>query len=94
MEIDNGLNKLKKAHKRVENADVLMARQWRDIKNKIDSLLKSGNKKTDEMKAICVSLETQNHENRCQTIIDYFGIQYLNKVMPLLQQLKNMEEKS
>jgi hypothetical protein len=94
MEIDNGLNKLTNAHKRSASAEATSARQWRDLKNKIDSILKSGSKKTDEIKTICVTLENEHHDNRCRIISEYFGVQYLNKVMPLLQQLKNLEDKS
>jgi hypothetical protein len=91
MKIENGLSKIKEAHKRSESADKISAKQWRNTKNKIDSLLKSGNKPTDELKTVCVMLEAMNHEDRCKKIIEYWGIQYLNKVMPLLQQLSSLE---
>ena len=94
MEIENGLNNLKEAHKRSESADKIAAKQWRNTKNKVDSLLKSGNKPTDELKTVCVMLESMNHEDRCKKIIEYWGIQYLNKVMPLLQQLSGLESAS
>lgn len=94
MKIDNGLNKIKDAHKRSESSEAIAARQWRDLKNKIDSILKSGNRKTDEVKNICTKLDESNHDNRCKIIVEHWGQQYLNKVMPLLQQLKCIEEKS
>ncbi len=94
MKIENGLNKIKEAHKRLESGEATAARQWRDLKNKIDSILKSSHRKTDEVKVICTKLDESNHEDRCRIIVENWGEQYLNKVMPLLQQLRCLEEKS
>ena len=94
MKIERGLDGIRQANKRAASADAIKAKQWRDLKNKIDSLLKSGNKPTDELKGYCVQLEDMSHEDRCKLIIEYWGIQYLNKVTPLLQQLLCLESKT
>lgn len=94
MKIERGLHGVKQANKRLESADATAAKQWRDIKNKIDSLLKSGNKRTDELKQYCLQLENMSHDERCKLITEYWGVQYLNKVTPLLQQLLCLESKT
>lgn len=94
MAIDNGVDKLTAAHKKSVLSAPDIARQWRDIKNKIDSILKSNHRKTDELKNLCVQLDDKSHEERCKFITENWGIQYLNKVSPLLQQLTSLESRN
>ena len=66
--------------------------QWRDLRNKIDSLLLSTNiLKSDEARKACLQLDTLSKEERETFIIQNWGPNYLNRVFPLLHQLTVLE---
>lgn len=66
--------------------------QWRDIRNKIDSILLSTNiLKTDEARKACINIDNMSHEQRQQFISERWGPAYLNKISHLLHQLAILE---
>lgn len=68
-------------------------KQWREFRNKIDSILLSGNQwKTDEVRVKCLKLDSMNLTERAEFITTTWGINYYNKVQPLLIQLSKIEE--
>lgn len=68
-------------------------KQWREFRNKIDSILLSGNQwKTDEVRAKCLMLDSMNQAQRAEFITTTWGINYYNRVQPLLVQLSKIEE--
>lgn len=66
--------------------------QWRDLRNKIDSLLLSTNVlKTDDARRACLELDTMSPEARETFITHRWGPNYLIRVSPLLHQLQVLE---
>jgi len=68
--------------------------QWRDIRNKIDSLLLSTNIiKSDEARKRCLELDTMEPEEREIYVQQNWGPNYLERISPLLHQLKILEKR-
>jgi hypothetical protein len=66
---------------------------WRDLRNKLDSLLLSTHTlKTDEARKRCQALDGMTMEERANHIKLYWGTVCLDRVMPLLQQLEAVEK--
>lgn len=75
-----------------ENQDDQRLRAWRDLRNKVDSLLLSTNVfKSDEAKRQCLELDTMNGDERKEHISKFWGPAYLLKTEPLLHQLTVLE---
>lgn len=67
---------------------------WRSLRNKIDSLLLSGNTlKSNEAMKLCHMLDSMDHESRKKHVLAYWGPQYAARCEPLLQQLESLESK-
>jgi hypothetical protein len=69
------------------------AAQWRELRNKMDSLLLSTNIfKTDDIRRVCLALDTMSPTDRVEYIKQKWGPLYLERVQPILQQLQALEE--
>ncbi len=70
----------------------LLEKQWKEFRNKIDSILISNNiMKNSEVRLNCLKLDTMTHQERMDHIQNSWGPMYLDKVMPLLLQLVTLE---
>lgn len=68
--------------------------QWRDFRNKIDSILLTTNTlKSTEIRQKCLALDSMSQAERERHITEHWGPLYLNKVSPLLAQILTLEEK-
>lgn len=77
-----------------EKQDEQSQMQWRDLRNKIDSLLLSTNViKSDETRKKCLELDTMASDDRETFIKQTWGPNYLERVRPLLHQLKVLENR-
>ena len=86
-----GVHKLTSALKTKQ--DESFGRSWRDLRNKMDSLLLSTNvMKTDEAKRACLQLDGMTMQERQDYIRERWGPAYVEKVMPILQQLETLEK--
>lgn len=71
----------------------LQSEAWKDLKAKLDSLLLSTKFQHQNLSEYCTSLGDLNHEQRVQSITENWGNNFcLTKAMPLLLQLKYIEE--
>jgi hypothetical protein len=89
--IQTGIEKLIQHNnkRQTEQSDL----QWRDLRNKMDSLLLRTNVlKTDEARKACLALDTMPPEERVEYIRSKWGPQYVQKVEPLLYQLAILEK--
>ena len=69
-------------------------KQWRELRNKLDSLLLSTNvMKTNVAMRSCRSLDTMTPEDRATCINTQWGPQYFQKAQPMLVQLEMLEKK-
>lgn len=69
--------------------------QWQAIRNNLNSqLLSSHMVKSDECRQISLQLDAMSHADRMDYIIQCFGQQTLNKVLPLLDQWNRLEQLS
>jgi hypothetical protein len=90
--IQNGVEQLAESMSRTMADD--QARQWREIRGKIDSILLSTTTlKTDEVRRNCQELDSMSSADRSTYISQRWGPAFLNKVEPLLQQLAVIEDK-
>jgi len=90
--IQNGVEQL--AESMARNVSDDQARQWRDLRNKVDSILLSTTTlKTDEVRRNCQELDGMMPDERIKHINQRWGPAFLNKVTPLLQQLQILEDK-
>lgn len=68
--------------------------QWRDLRNKIDSLLLSTNVlKSDEARKKCLDIDALSPADREVYIKQYWGVNYFERVRPLLHQLSILENR-
>jgi hypothetical protein len=71
----------------------LQSETWKELKAKLDSLLLSTKFQHQNLAEYCTSLGDLSHEQRVQSITDNWGSNFcLTKAMPLLLQLKYIEE--
>ena len=90
--IQTGVEHLAESLARSASEDV--TRQWRDLRNKIDSILLSTTTyKTDEIRKSCQKLDELLATERKQYITSKWGPAYFQKVEPLLLQLEILERK-
>ncbi len=69
-----------------------LARQWRTLRNKLDSLLMVNNVlKGTELRQRCLALDSMTPEQRETHIQEQWGPLYLQKAVPLLQQISTLE---
>lgn len=84
-----------------KTVEALKARQeeglnkaWRDLRNKLDSLLLSTNvMKTNDAMRSCRQLDTMTPADRATFIQTSWGPQYFNKAHPMLVQLETLEKR-
>lgn len=90
--IQTGVEQLAESLARNTSEDA--TRQWRDLRNKVDSILLSTTTyKTDEVRQLCRELDNMSLEQRQEAIGQKWGPAYLQRVEPLLQQLEALEKK-
>lgn len=71
----------------------MSAQQWRDLRNKIDSILLSGTSlKADEVRKACRQLDDMPADQRSEFIVQKWGPICYDKVEPLLLQLHFLEQ--
>ncbi len=88
--ISSGIERLLKKDSAQEDQH---AKQWQQLRNRLDSILLSTNVlKSDEVRQRCLKLDDMNFEQRRAYIQDNWGELYLEKTMPLLQQLETLEQ--
>lgn len=67
-------------------------RAWRDLRNKLDSMLIGTNViKADVVRKQCQELDGLDQEGRYNHILAYWGKQYAERSRPLLHQLESVE---
>lgn len=72
-----------------------LAATWRDLRNKLDSMLLSTNiLKTNECKRACAVLDSMTTEERSEHISQTWGPLYLEKAQPILIQLESVERQA
>ena len=90
--IQNGVEKLSESMQR--RATESLTAQWRDLRNKIDSILLSTTTfKTDEVRKACHEIDDMPAQNRSLYITQKWGPVCCQKVEPLLLQLQFLEDK-
>jgi hypothetical protein len=91
--IHTGIEKMVKGVKpAVQKQAEQLARQWQEIKNRLDIILVSNNVlKGTALRQKCLALDGMSYEERQQFIQEQWGPLYLQKTMPLLQQLDTLE---
>jgi hypothetical protein len=90
--IEDGVSKIAQLLKDNSSIDEQQLHSWRDLRNKIDSLLLSTNVlTTNEAKQRCLEIDTMENEKRREFIATNWGPLYLQKVEPLLHQLNVLE---
>lgn len=88
--IDDGVSAITRLLR--EQQDDQRVRAWRDLRNKLDSLLLSGNVlKTDDSKRFCLQMDEMDIEQRKDHILRNWGPQYLQRCEPMLHQLNQLE---
>lgn len=90
--IATGIDKIIGQRTDAKNIEVY-ERTWRDLRNKIDSLL-LGSKvlKADLVRVKCQALDQLDQQGRYDHIMKNWGPQYATKILPLLQQLNTVEQ--
>jgi hypothetical protein len=70
-----------------------LSAQWREIRDKINSILLSSKAMTiDKARSLCTSMDTSEDETRRRIIKESWGPLYLHKCAPLLYQLNMLEK--
>lgn len=65
---------------------------WRTLRNRLDSILSSGNSMSrNNAMGLCHLLNNMNYTDRKQHILSNWGPQYANKCEALLKQLESLE---
>jgi len=65
---------------------------WRALRNKLDSILLSGNAlKSSEVQQLCAKLDGMTYDQRREHIVGHWGPQFLDRSLPLLHQLQVLE---
>jgi len=90
VDIETGVEKVASA---LENRQrVEMSSQWRDLRNKLDTLLLSTNVlKTNDVRLLCHQMDTMGIEERRDHIRSNWGPIYLDRAEPILIQLQALE---
>lgn len=90
VDIENGIEKAASALERRKHAE--MSHQWRELRNKLDSLLLSTNvMKTNDVRQQCHKLDSMTTEERRIHIQSNWGPVYLEKSEPILIQIEALE---
>lgn len=90
--MQNGVEKV--AELLARNTDEASARQWRDLRNKIDSILLSTTAfKTDDVRTACHKIDDMPAEQRADYIKEKWGPICYSKIEPLLLQLQFLENR-
>lgn len=91
--ISTGIERLVSQKKEAEKASVQISKQWKEVRNRIDTVLMSNNvMKSTELRQRCLLLDHLHTEGRVEHIKENWGPLYLERVQPLLQQLANLED--
>jgi hypothetical protein len=91
VDIETGVEKAATALERRQRAE--MSHQWRELRNKLDTLLLSTNvMKTNEIRQECLKLDTMDTEQRRVHIKQRWGPVYLERAEPMLIQLEALEK--
>lgn len=70
----------------------LLSQQWRDLRNKLDSLLRANNIMTsNEARQACAALDGMTITERRAHIEKFWGPLYVDKAAPVLHQLELLE---
>lgn len=94
MKSRNMKNGIEKAAELLTDNNETSGKQWRDLRNKIDSILLSTTSlKSDETRAACHKIDEMPAEERAGYIIQKWGPVCYSKIEPLLQQLQFLEER-
>ncbi len=84
---------IEKLVERKADVDDLLLKSWRDLRNKLDSLLIGNNVlKSGEIRKLCQQLDGMTTEDRNNHITTYWGSLYAEKSMPLLLQIESVEK--
>lgn len=84
---------IEKLVERKAGVDDLLEKSWRDLRNKLDSLLIGNNVlKSGEIRKLCQQLDGMTTEERSSHITAYWGSLYAEKSMPLLLQIESVEK--
>lgn len=68
------------------------SRQWRDLRNKLDTMLLSTSvMKTNEVRQQCLLMDTMTTDERRTHIEQYWGQLYREKAEPIILQLQALE---
>lgn len=90
--MQNGVEKI--ADSLTKNTTESLSSQWRDMRNKIDSILLSTTTfKTDEVRKACREIDDMPAEKRSAYIAAKWGLICCQKVEPMLLQLQLLENK-
>jgi len=90
--IQTGVDKITEALNKSTSES--LTSQWRNIRNKIDSLLLSTTVlKTDEVRKACQEIDSMPADKRGAYISQKWGANCYQKVEPLLLQLRFLEDK-
>jgi len=90
--MQNGVEKIADSLSR--NTNESLSTQWRDLRNKIDSILLSTTTfKTDEVRKACREIDDMPAEKRASFITTKWGPVCCHKVEPMLIQLQLLENK-
>lgn len=88
-DIKNGIDKLVSNSSQIDNYN----RAWRDIRNKLDSILMNTNVlKGDAIRLLCHRLDGLEKEDRYLLIKENWGIMQAEKARPILEQLEKLEK--
>lgn len=91
VDIESGVEKAAAALEGRQRAE--MSHQWRELRNKLDTLLLSTNAmKTNEIRQECLKLDTMNTEQRRTHIRQRWGPVCLERAEPMLMQLEALEK--
>lgn len=75
------------------NAIEMAQKSWRDLRNKLDSILLSTNVvKGDEARKRCLALDTMVLDERISHIKTNWGSSYAERTLPLIHQLEVLEK--
>lgn len=84
---------IEKLVERKAGVDDLLEKSWRELRNKLDSLLIGNNiLKSSEIRGLCQQLDGMTTEERTNHIATYWGSLYAEKSTPLLLQIESVEK--
>jgi hypothetical protein len=69
-----------------------LAKQWKELRNRLDTVLMTNNVlKGNDLRQRCLAMDQMTFLERQAHITEHWGPMYLNKVLPILQQLETLE---